>query len=142
MRAMGDQDLDAQDALVHDDYVGRYPQSGEVIRGRANRRAVAENYPGAEGGQIPVTWEKIVGRDDEFITGPSWNLIHLAGSGDEFTVTGTITYPNGEQWHGVLLLTLRDGKIWREVDFYASPFDRPEWRAGITELETEAEHRS
>ncbi|HEX5578733.1 MAG TPA: hypothetical protein VFY43_03620, partial [Candidatus Limnocylindria bacterium] len=94
------------------------------------------------GGRFGVTLERIVGRDDEFITGPSWNLIHLAGSGDDFTVTGTITYPNGETWHAVMLLTLREGKIWREVNFFAAPFDRPEWRASLTDLETEAEHRS
>ena len=142
MRALADNDLDAQDALVHDDYVGRYPQSGEVIRGRAKRRALAESYPGAEGGEAHINLETIVGRDDEFITGPSWNLIHLAGSGDEFTVTGTITYPNGETWHAAVLLTLREGKIWREVNFFAPPFDQPEWRASITELESEAGHRS
>lgn len=39
-------DFDAQDALVHDEYVLTYPQSGEQIRGRANRRAALENYPG------------------------------------------------------------------------------------------------
>ena len=134
-RALADQDLDAQDAVIHDDYIGRYPQSGEIIRGRANYRAIGERYPGAEGGHLPVTPGSIVGRDDEFITGPSWNLIHLAGSGDDFTLTGTITYPNGEVWHAVGLLTLRDGKIWREANYFAPPFERPEWRAAITELE-------
>jgi SnoaL-like domain len=138
--AMADQDLDAQVALLHDDYLGRYPQSDEIIRGRASFRAVAERYPGAEGGHLPVTAERIVGKDDEFITGPSWNLIHLAGSGDDFTLIGTITYPGGDVWHGVALLTLRDGKIWREVDYFAPAFERPEWRATITELEAEATH--
>lgn len=136
-QSMADEDLDAQDALVHDDYVGRYPQSGEVIRGRANRRAVVEHYPGTEGGHLPVNMANIVGKDDEFITGPSWNLIHLAGSGDDFTLTGTIRYPNGEVWQAVALLTLREGKIWREVNYFGPPFDRPEWRAAITALESE-----
>ena len=137
---MADQDLDAQEALLHDDYVGRYPQSGEVIRGRASFRAIGERYPGAEGGHLPVTTERIVGRDDEFITGPSWNLVHLAGSGDDFTTTATITYPTGEVWHAVALLTLREGRIWREVDYFAPRFDRPEWRSSITELEPEGTH--
>ena len=139
---MADEDLDAQDALVHDDYVGRYPQSGEVIRGRANRRAMAEQYPGAEGGRLPMALESIVGKDDEFVTGPSWNLIHLAGSGDDFSMTGTITYPNGETWHVVGLLTIREGKVWREVDYFAPPFDRPDWRAAISEIEPESAHRA
>jgi hypothetical protein len=136
-RALADEDLDAQDALMHDDYVGRYPQSGEIIRGPAIRRTVAERYPGAEGGRLPVTTESIAGRDDEFVTGPSWNLIHLAGSGDDFTLAGTIAYPNGEVWHVVAMLTLRDGKIWREINYYAPPFERPEWRAALTSLDAE-----
>ena len=141
-RALADQDLDAQDALVHDDYEARYPQSGEVIRGRVTRRAVAEQYPGAEGGRLPVGLEKIVGKDDQFVTGPSWNLIHLTGSGDDFSIIGTITYPNGETWHVVGMLTLREGKVWREVDYYAAPFDRPDWRAALTDLEPEEAHRA
>ncbi|HEX5578505.1 MAG TPA: nuclear transport factor 2 family protein, partial [Candidatus Limnocylindria bacterium] len=115
-QAVRENDLDAMDALIHDDFEGRYPQSGEVIRGRAIRRGIVEHYPGAEGG-LPQNVESIVGKDDEFVTGPSWNLIHLAGSGDDFTMTGTISYPNGETWHVVALLTLREGKVWREVDY-------------------------
>ena len=133
-KALADNDLDAQDALVHDEYEARWPQSGEVIRGRANRRAVLENYPGAAEGLRPVT-QRIVGRDDEFVTGPSWNIIHLVGSGDEITITGTIDYPDGTTWHVVSLLTLREGKVWRQVDYYAPPFEAPAWRAPYVEAE-------
>ena len=132
--ALAANDFDAQDALVHDDYVGHWPQSGEVIRGRGNRRAVLEHYPGAEGGLGPST-RTIVGRDDEFITGPSWNIIHLIGSGDEITVTGTLDYPELGTWHFVSLLTVRNGKIWRQVDYFAPPFEAPAWRAPYVEVE-------
>ena len=91
--ALAANDFDAQDELVHDDYVARWPQSGEVIRGRANRRAILENYPGGNPG-VGVITTRIVGRDDEFVTGPSWNIIHLVGSGDEFTINGTVDYPD------------------------------------------------
>jgi ketosteroid isomerase-like protein len=134
--ALATNDLDTQDALIHDDYVCRWPQSGEVIRGRANRRAIQENYPGAEGGIRPTT-TRIVGSDDRFITSPTptWSMIHVAGSGDDMTATGTITYPNGETWHFASLFTMRDGKIWRQVDYYAPAFESPEWRAPYVELE-------
>jgi SnoaL-like domain len=136
-RALADNDADAFDALLSDDYVGRYPQSGEVIRGPAGLRAIAEHFPGLEtGGRLSSHAEQIVGADDQFVTGPSWNLIHLSGSGDEFSIRGTVTYPNGETWHSVVLLTLRGGKIWREIDYFGPPFERPDWRASITELET------
>jgi ketosteroid isomerase-like protein len=139
--ALATNDLDAQDALIHDDYVCRWPQSGEVIRGRANRRAIQENYPGAEGGIRPTT-TRIVGSDDKFISSPipTWNMIHLTGSGDDLTATGTITYPNGETWHFVTLFTMRDGKIWRQVDYYAPPFESPAWRAPYVELEDQPTH--
>jgi hypothetical protein len=132
--ALAANDFDGQDALIHDDYEARYPQSGEVIRGRANRRAILENYPGAVAGP-KTSLSRIVGRDDEFMTGPSWTIIHLVGSGDELTWTGTIEYPNGETWHVVSLLTLREGKIWRQVDFFAAPFDPPAWRATYVDIE-------
>ena len=80
--AMAADDFDAQDALVHDHYVARWPQSGEVVRGRANRRAVLQNYPGQDW-EMNLRTERIVGSDDQFITGPTWNILHLAGSGDE-----------------------------------------------------------
>lgn len=137
-RALAENDLDAQDELVHDDYLGRYPQSGEVIRGRANRRAILENYPGAGEGLSPAM-NQLVGRDDEFVAGPSWNIVHMVGSGEEaITLIGTITYPNGETWHVVTLFTVRDQKIWREVNYYAPPFEAPEWRRPYVEIEADA----
>ena len=135
--ALAANDFDAQDALLHDDYVGRYPQSGEVIRGRENRRRIMENYPGTERG-ITASSDRIVGTDDEFVTGPSWNMVHLSGSGDDLSLLGRITYPNGETWHTVLFLTMRQGKIWREVAYFGQPFDPPEWRAPFVELEEQS----
>ncbi|HET7581535.1 MAG TPA: nuclear transport factor 2 family protein [Candidatus Limnocylindria bacterium] len=135
-QALADYDLDAQIAVLADDYEARYPQSGEIIRGLENRRAIGEKYPGAAESGLRAHRERIIGQDDQFVTGPMWNLIHLSGTGDEFTIVGTVTYPNGETWHGVVLLTLRGGKIWREVDYFAAPFERPAWRASYTELES------
>ena len=108
-----------------------------MIRGRANRRAIIENYPDADGGIRPDT-NRIVGTDDKFIAappaGPMWNMIHLKGSGDDLFATGTITYPNGDIWHYASVFTMRDGKIWRQVDYYAPTFDAPEWRAPFVEM--------
>jgi hypothetical protein len=123
--------------LLHPDYVGRYPQSGEVIRGPANLVAIGEHYPGAAGGNLGTDVREVRGQDDQFITPPipAWHVIHLAGSGDEFTLTGTIRYPNGEIWHSVILITLRNAKVWRETDYFAPPFEMPEWRAPYVERE-------
>ena len=120
---------------LHPDYVGRYPQSGEVIRGQANVLAISQNFPGQEQGRLTTSVANIRGRDDEFVTTPSWSIVHLTGSGDEFTLTGTINYPNGETWHSVVLITVRDGKISRETDYFGAPFEAPAWREPFVERE-------
>ena len=134
-RAVAEDDLDAQEALLHDDYILEYPQSGERFRGKANRRGIVENYPLRVEARIRPSVDRIIGEDDKFITGPapSWNMIHLSGSGDDFVNTGTITYPDGSTWHHVTLMTLRSGKVWRETTYFAEPFDAPEWRAPFAE---------
>src|SRR5690348_4764706 len=64
--------LAANDAAVlreclHPDYLGRYPQSGEVIRGPANLLAIAQSFPGQEQGRLSTSVAHIRGRDDEFV---------------------------------------------------------------------------
>jgi hypothetical protein len=89
---------------------------------------------------LAPTLERIVGTDDKWISRPSfpaWTLVHVVGSGDDFTMTGTITYPNGETWHAVALLTLLDGRIWREVDYFGAPFEAPAWRAPYVDLDAQ-----
>ena len=46
MQAMAANDVEAQERLLSDDILEEYPQSGERIRGKENRRAILENYPG------------------------------------------------------------------------------------------------
>lgn len=139
-RALAEQDLDAQIALVHDDYVCRYPQSGETIRGATNARAIGSNYPGGSGkGPGPVTVADIAGTEEQWLPTPSpiaWGVVHIGGANDEFSVRGTIQYPNGETWHAVALLTIRDGKVWRETDYFAAPFEPPEWRRPYVERDS------
>ena len=120
------------------DYVGRYPQSGELIRGVANRLAIGENFPGQEEARLSGTIREIRGRDDEFVSTaswPAWTIVHLTGSNDEFTLTGTVNYPNGETWHAVLLITVRGGKVWRETDYFAPTFEPAAWREPFVERE-------
>jgi hypothetical protein len=57
------------------------------------------------------------------------------GSGDEFTLSGTVTYRNGETWHAVSLITVKAGKIWRETSYFAPPFEVPDWRKPFVERE-------
>ena len=82
-------DLDLQAAVCAPDMVTEYPQSGERIRGWANIRAVAENYPGG----LPKDLEgKLIGSEDKWVAGPSFNVLRIEGSGDVYTLVGSATY--------------------------------------------------
>lgn len=134
--AFAGDDFETADALIHDDYVLEFPQSGERFRGRANRRFIFEQYPGREGSGKRPSIGSISGTDDQFIpraSWPAWTVVHLTGSGDEFTVTGTVTYPDRQLWHFVSLVQVRDGRIWRETAYWGQPFDPPDWRAEVRE---------
>ena len=119
LSAMAANDIEAQDRLLSDDIVEEYPQSGEVIRGKDNRRAIIENYPGGTPRETSATGETA----QPLIT----------GAGDRFTATGQIKYPNGETWHIIALIELSDGKISKITSYFAAPFEAPAWRASYVE---------
>lgn len=133
VQAMKVEDLDRAEQYLAEDVVEDYPQSGERIRGRANRRAVVENYPGrAESVIHPGEVRTVVG-DDHWVMTPTMSLLRLAGSGERFTATGEIVYPNRERWHIVQLIELRGGKIAKLTTYFAAPFEPAPYRAPFVE---------
>jgi len=130
VRAMTDGDFDAQDELLHDDVIVDFPQSGERIRGRANRRATMEDYPG---GRIQQSLGRVVGGEDRWIASPAYRVVRVAGQGDELAVVGTVRYPNGDVWHTFELISLRDGRIAHVTAYFGAPFDPPAWRSPYVE---------
>ena len=93
--------------LRHQDYVMEMPQSGESIRGRENMRSFQEAYP----------------------TPPSIQLRRVLVRDGLWVVEGVNDYGGGQVFDVVLLIELRDGKMWRDRRYYAEPFEAPEWRA-------------
>ena len=120
LSAMAANDVEKQEQFLADDFVEEYPQSGEVIRGKENRRAIIENYPGGTPRETSQS-------------GPRPKPPALTGSGDQFTAAGQITYPNGETWHAISLIEVRDGKIAKITDYFGAPFEAPAWRAPYVE---------
>jgi hypothetical protein len=59
---------------------------------------------------------------------PLFTLQRVIGNGDQWWADGVITYPDGSTWCLAILLELRDGRIHRETDYFAEPFEAPEWR--------------
>ena len=98
---------EAEYELRHPDYVMEMPQSGESIRGRENMREFQEAYP----------------------TPPSIQLRRVLVREGLWIVEGVNAYGSGQVFDVVLLIELKDGKMWRDRRYYAEPFEAPEWRA-------------
>ena len=93
--------------LRHEDYVMGMPQSGESIRGREKMREFQEAYP----------------------TPPAIQLRRVLVRDGLWVIEGVNDYGGGQVFDGVLIIELKDGKIWRDRRYYAEPFEAPEWRA-------------
>lgn len=98
--------------LASEDLVQEWPQSGERIRGRDNVIAVNEHYEGATG------------------TAPRMTLRRIVKPGQAWIAEATIDYGDGTPVSLVSILeTDADGRITRETDYFANPFEAPEWRS-------------
>ena len=97
-----------------DDFVEEWPQSGERLTKAASIK-MAENYPQMSG------------------TSPKFTYRRMLGGGDIFIVEGTIDYGDGVPVSYVGIGELRDGKIVRETEYFANPFEAPAWRADFVE---------
>jgi hypothetical protein len=125
-RAMIDNDEPTMGALRDPKWTCDYPQSGERIRGHANERAIADNYPG---GLPDIAPQSILGSEDRWVVSPSFTYERIVGSGDTWFAYGQVRYPNGSTWYVATIVHLRDGLIHREITFWAEPFESPAWRA-------------
>jgi ketosteroid isomerase-like protein len=101
-------DWEAAGRYLHDDFVQEWPQSGERIVGRDNAIAVEQHYPGGL---------------------PTMRFGRTLAGGDLAVLEVELTYADGSRYLGVSVLELRDGKVVKETDYYAQPFEAPQWRA-------------
>lgn len=107
-RRMGAGDLDGARALLHDDYVQEWPQSGERIEGADDAMAINRNFPGGL---------------------PSMHIRRVQSAGDLATLEVELRYADGSVYQGVSIMEVHDGKVARETDYFAQPFEAPQWRA-------------
>jgi ketosteroid isomerase-like protein len=103
--AAGDQTVEHE--IYHDDAVCEYPQSGEVIHGRRNLQAIRSHHPAKPSG---FDVRRVSGKDDFWITE------YVIRYGDKRVYT-------------VSIMEFRQGKVFRETQYFADPFDAPTWRA-------------
>lgn len=105
-RTLSEGDFSVLEESLADDCIQEWPQSGERVRGKANIIAINSNYPGMP----TVTIRK---------TRAAGNLV----------VSEVDLYYVGKIYHAVSILEFEGGKIIRECDYFAEPFDAPGWRA-------------
>ena len=102
-------DWDGVAALLHDDLVLDWPQSGERIRGRDAFLAVNREYPG----EWHITVERVLTEGDEAVT-----LVRVEGANEPGRVDRAVSF-----------MRLRDGQVEHVLEFWPDPFPAAEWRA-------------
>lgn len=105
--AINARDLAALDRVFTDDIVMEWPQSGERIRGNANRREIYSRFP-----SLP----KVTPR-------------RVTGSADFWVLEAALDYGDGDPYLAVFVFQLRDGLIAKETGYWSKPFPAPDWRA-------------
>jgi SnoaL-like domain len=108
--AAGDQD--GEHEIYHDDVIVEYPQSGERISGRRNVQALRSHHPARPSGFV---------------------VRRMVGEGDLW-VTEYVTHYDGRPILTVSIMEFRGGKVARETQYYADPFEPPAWRAQWVEV--------
>ena len=103
-------DFDLEHDIYREDAVLEYPQSGERIRGRRNIQASRVAQPNSK----RFTVRRIVGAGDLWVT--------------EFI----LTY-DGRPSYTVSVMEFLDGKVVRETQYFADPFEPGPSRAHLVE---------
>lgn len=124
-------DFEMLNSLRHPDWTAIWPQSGELLRGSTNEQAMMDHYPG--GPPRVVKTERMVGSEDHWATTPFGGAYRVEGEGENWWGEWQMQYPDGRIYLTVILLELRDGKVFRETVYWAERFDAPAWRAPFVE---------
>ena len=107
-KRMESNDFYAVADLLHDEFTLEWHQSGELIRGRENFAKINTAYP-ANG-----KWH--------------FNINSIVVEGD-LVVTDVSVTDGVVKDRVITFSTIRDEKIWKQVEFWPEPFTAPEWRA-------------
>ena len=101
-------DFDAEHDIYREDALLEYPQSGERIRGRRNIQASRAAQPNAK----------------------RFTVSRIVGAGDLWVTEFILSY-DGRPSYTVSIMEFRDGKVARETQYFADPFEpgpsRAQW---------------
>ena len=103
--AAGDQVIEHD--IYCNDVVCEYPQSGEVIHGRENLKALRSHHPDKPSG---------------------FAVRRIVGNGNLWVSEYVISYKRKDAYT-VSIMEFRDGKVARETQYFTDSFPAPAWRA-------------
>jgi ketosteroid isomerase-like protein len=109
---MATNDFHAVAELLHDEFTLEWPQSGERIRGREHFALINTHYPAVGMWQFTV---------------------NAIAEEHELVVTDVSVTDGKRQDRAITFSTIRDGRIWKQVEFWPEPFEAPAWRASWVE---------
>jgi hypothetical protein len=132
-------DLDALAALRDADWQVSWPQSGERVLSTDDFRSIVDRYPG---GAPRTEIRRVVGDRDRWVVTPSNTALRIAGQGDLWWGEWSVTYPDGQTYFCIDLIELRNGLVWRETVYWATPFEAPDWRAQWVRRDSQNEDAS
>ena len=106
----------AQYEMAAEDVINEFPQSGERFRGRDKIAAMNQSYSGNTG------------------TAPKITLRRILKPGEAWVIEGTIDYGDGTPVSAISIIeTGPDGKVVKQTDYFANPFEAPAWRKQYAE---------
>ena len=108
--ASDENDFDAEHEIYREDALLEYPQSGERIRGRRNIQASRAAQPNAK----------------------RFSVRRIVGAGDLWVTEFILAY-DGRPSYSVSVMEFVDGKVARETQYFADPFEPGPSRAAWVE---------
>lgn len=118
LQALNSGDIETLRELVQPDVVSTSPQSGERSSGFDAFLLAGERYPGGQP-EVAVPDSRFIGDDERWAITPSYTVVPMA-SPTSYTAILRMRYPDGRNWHVVMLVELRDHKI-ASVESYFAP---------------------
>ena len=99
-------DLEVEHQIYREDAVLEYPQSGERIRGRRKIQSSRAAQPNRK----------------------RFTVRRIIGAGNLWVTEYVLTY-DGRPSYTVSIMEFRDGKVTHETQYFADPFEAPDWRS-------------
>jgi hypothetical protein len=100
-------DANAEHDIYDDEAICDYPQSGERIHGRTNLQALRSHHPGNPSG---------------------FDVKRIVGHGNLWVTEYAITYQERTSFT-VSIMEFCNGKVVHETQYFADPFEAPDWRS-------------